>query len=46
MVHTKPDANSDKIHRVLKDDDPRVSHLYSTDWYYYVFSKTETSGEK
>lgn len=32
--------------RILGDDYPRVSHLYSTDWYYYVFSKTETSGEK
>lgn len=30
----------------LGDDYPRPSHLYSTDWYYYVFSKTEVTGEK
>lgn len=32
--------------RVLGDDYPQVSHLYITDWYYYVFSKTGTTGEK
>lgn len=26
--------------RVLGDDYPRQSHLYATDWYYYVFSKS------
>jgi len=31
--------------RVLGDDYPRVSHVYVTDWYYYVFSKSETTGE-
>jgi SAM-dependent methyltransferase len=32
--------------RVLGDDSPRVSRRYVTDWYYYVFSKTEATGEK
>jgi len=32
--------------RVLGDDYPRTSRRYVTDWYYYVFSKTEASGEK
>jgi ubiquinone/menaquinone biosynthesis C-methylase UbiE len=32
--------------RVLGDDYPRVSRLYTTDWYYYVFSKTEGMEEK
>jgi len=27
--------------RVLGDDYPRRSHLYATDWYYYVFSKPD-----
>lgn len=31
--------------RVLGDDYPHTSHLYVTRWYYYVFSKFETSGE-
>ena len=26
--------------RILGDDYPDPSHLYSTDWYYYVFTKT------
>lgn len=32
--------------RILGDDYPRPSHLYTTDWYYYVFSKAEITGEK
>ncbi len=32
--------------RVLGDDYPRVSRLYTTDWYYYVFSKAEGMGER
>lgn len=32
--------------RILADDYPRVSRLYTTDWYYYVFSKAEATGEK
>jgi hypothetical protein len=32
--------------RVLGDDYPRISRRYVTDWYYYVFSKTEATGEK
>ncbi len=28
-----------RVERVLGDDYPVVSHLYSTDWYYYVFTK-------
>jgi SAM-dependent methyltransferase len=35
-----------RVLRVLGDDYPRVSHPYITDWYYYVFSKTATTGEK
>jgi SAM-dependent methyltransferase len=30
--------------RVLGDDYPRVSRLYVTDWYYYVFSSAEATG--
>jgi ubiquinone/menaquinone biosynthesis C-methylase UbiE len=29
--------------RVLGDDYPRTSHRYVTDWYYYVFAKTEVT---
>jgi SAM-dependent methyltransferase len=29
---------------VLGDDYPRVSRLYVTDWYYYVFSSAEATG--
>lgn len=32
--------------RVLGDDFPQVSHLYTTGWFYYVFSKTEITGKK
>ena len=32
--------------RILGDDYPRVSHVYATDWYYYVFSKQEEVGQK
>jgi len=35
-----------RLLRVLGDDYPRSSRLYVTDWYYYVFSKTEATGEK
>lgn len=30
--------------KVLGDDYPRVSGEYTTDWYYYVFSKSEPAG--
>ncbi|MGH9497281.1 MAG: class I SAM-dependent methyltransferase [Candidatus Sulfotelmatobacter sp.] len=29
-----------RLVRILGDDYPRSSHLYSTDWYYYVFIKS------
>jgi ubiquinone/menaquinone biosynthesis C-methylase UbiE len=32
--------------RQLGDDYPQPSGLYVTQWYYYVFSKTQLSGEK
>jgi hypothetical protein len=32
--------------RILGGDYPRPGHLYTTDWYYYVFSKAEITGEK
>jgi ubiquinone/menaquinone biosynthesis C-methylase UbiE len=35
-----------RLLRVQGDDYPRPSHLYFTDWYYYVFSKSESPGEK
>jgi hypothetical protein len=35
-----------RLLRGLGDDYPRASRLYVTDWYYYVFSKTEATGEK
>jgi SAM-dependent methyltransferase len=35
-----------RVLRVLGDDYPRVSRLFITDWYYYVFSITEATGEK
>lgn len=35
-----------RLLRVLGDDYPRVSRLYVTDWYYYVFSATAETGEK
>jgi ubiquinone/menaquinone biosynthesis C-methylase UbiE len=35
-----------RLLRVLGDDYPRASRRYVTDWYYYVFSKTEATGEK
>jgi ubiquinone/menaquinone biosynthesis C-methylase UbiE len=35
-----------RLLRMLGDDYPRVSRRYVTDWYYYVFSKTEAAGEK
>jgi SAM-dependent methyltransferase len=35
-----------RLLRVLGDDYPRPSRRYVTDWYYYVFSKTEATGEK
>jgi SAM-dependent methyltransferase len=35
-----------RLLRVLGDDYPRASRRYVTDWYYYVFSKTEAIGEK
>jgi SAM-dependent methyltransferase len=35
-----------RLLRVLGDDYPRASRPYVTDWYYYVFSKTEATGEK
>jgi ubiquinone/menaquinone biosynthesis C-methylase UbiE len=31
---------------MLGDDYPLASHLYTTDWYYYVFSKTGANLEK
>jgi SAM-dependent methyltransferase len=35
-----------RLLRVLGDDYPRASRRYVTYWYYYVFSKTEATGEK
>jgi len=35
-----------RLQRVLGDDYPRTSHRYVTDWYYYVFSKAETTEER
>lgn len=35
-----------RLLRRLGDDYPRISQLYITDWYYYVFSKSGASGEK
>ncbi len=35
-----------RLLRALGDDYPRASRRYVTDWYYYVFSKTEATGEK
>jgi len=35
-----------RLLHVLGDDYPRTSRLYVTDWYYYVFSKTEATREK
>jgi ubiquinone/menaquinone biosynthesis C-methylase UbiE len=32
-----------RLMRVLGDDYPQVSHPYITDWYYYVFSRVETT---
>ncbi len=32
-----------RLQRVLGDDYPRVSRLYVTDWYYYVFSRVEAT---
>jgi SAM-dependent methyltransferase len=32
-----------RLLRVLGDDYPRVSRLYVTDWYYYVFSRVEAT---
>jgi SAM-dependent methyltransferase len=40
------EANGFHVVQIMGDDYPRTSHLYSTDWYYYVFSRTETIGEK
>jgi len=42
------DAASGGFHclRIQGDDYPRASHPYVTDWYYYVFSKSEATGEK
>jgi SAM-dependent methyltransferase len=33
-----------KIEKVLGDDYPQVSGEYTTDWYYYVFSKSNSAG--
>src|ERR1700683_320873 len=33
-----------RLLRVLGDDYPRISRLYVTDWYYYVFSSAEATG--
>jgi SAM-dependent methyltransferase len=30
-----------RVERVLGDDYPRPSRIYSTDWYYYVFTKSD-----
>jgi SAM-dependent methyltransferase len=35
-----------RLLRVLGDDYPQPSRLYVTDWYYYVFSRAEATGEK
>jgi SAM-dependent methyltransferase len=35
-----------RLLHLLGDDYPRISQLYITDWYYYVFSKSGVSGEK
>jgi hypothetical protein len=32
-------ASNFRIERVLGDDYPQASHRFTTDWYYYVFSK-------
>jgi SAM-dependent methyltransferase len=35
-----------RLLRVLGDDYPQASRLYVTDWYYYVFSRVESTGGK
>lgn len=30
-----------RVERVLGDDYPRASRIYATDWYYYVFTKSD-----
>jgi SAM-dependent methyltransferase len=35
-----------RIERVLGDDYPRASGEYTTDWYYYVFSKSNSTGDR
>lgn len=35
-----------RLLRILGDDYPRVSRVYATDWYYYVFSKAEEVGRE
>jgi hypothetical protein len=35
-----------RLLKVLGDDYPSTSHSSITDWYYYVFSKSQSSGEK
>jgi SAM-dependent methyltransferase len=35
-----------RLLRALGDDYPRASRRHVTDWYYYVFSKIESTGEK
>jgi SAM-dependent methyltransferase len=34
-----------RVERVLGDDYPRASNEYTTDWYYYVFSKSSPAGD-
>jgi len=34
-----------RIERVLGDDYPHASNEYTTDWYYYVFSKSGSAGD-
>jgi SAM-dependent methyltransferase len=35
-----------RLLRVLGDDYPQASRLYVTDWYYYVLSRAEATGER
>lgn len=35
-----------RIERVLGDDYPRVSHQYTTSWYYYVFFQIRRCGRR
>jgi hypothetical protein len=44
QVVAKLEKHRFKIERVLGDDYPQASGEYITDWYYYVFSKSNSAG--